>query len=201
VAGVRGIGHCLIGLALVVVLAVAAPAGAAPRTQRTVYSPFGADGSLRAGLHAVDRDGTCFTSSAVVGRRDVYRCITGNLLRDPCYRDAAASARRSAPVVVCAAAPWNPTLVRITLGTPLPGDPTVPVAGRPWGLELAGGARCVFVSGASELVRGYRLNYVCRDGRVLYGLPRRSSPAWRIREARSATAKAMRFAAIRRAWS
>jgi hypothetical protein len=187
--------------ALVVALAGAVTAVAAPRTQRSVYTPFTAAGSVRAGLHPIDRAGTCFTSSSVVGRRAVYRCITGNLLRDPCYADAVAEAKRAGPVVVCAAAPWTRTLVRITLETPLPGDPPVPVAGRPWGLALADGSRCVFVTGASELVGGYRLNYTCSNGRVLFGLPRTSGATWTIREARSATAQTMRFAAIRRAWT
>jgi hypothetical protein len=191
----------LVALALLGAIAGAGAGAAASRTQRVVYTPFAPDGSLRAGLHAVDRDGTCFTSSGVVGRRAVYRCITGNLLRDPCYAGSATGAQNAAPVVVCAAAPWSRTLVRITLATPLPDDPPVPVAGRPWGLELADGSRCVFATGASELVGGYRLNYFCSNGRVLIGLPRTSGATWRIREARSATPKQLHFAAIRRAWT
>jgi hypothetical protein len=205
----RGIGFRLVAVALGVALvaglagvaATAPDARAAGPTQRTVYSPFAAGGALRRGLRAIDRAGTCFTSSSVIGRRGVYRCITGDRLRDPCYADAVMTARRAAPVVVCAATPWTATLVRITLTAALPRDPPVRVAGRPWGLELAGGARCVFVTGASQLVRGYRLNYVCPNGRFLYGSARTATATWRIREARSASSKTLRFVAIGHAWT
>ena len=71
---------------------------------------------------------------------------------------------------------------------------------RPWALELAGGARCLFGTGASNIVGGHRLNYVCSHQLFLFGSPRRSSPTWRIRASRSIDGRRMHLVAIRRAW-
>jgi len=71
---------------------------------------------------------------------------------------------------VCAAAPWSRTLVRIALSEDLPRRDPSPLAAPPyWALVLASGARCTFISGATAVVRGFRLNYGCDDGRVLFG--------------------------------
>jgi hypothetical protein len=183
-------------VALTLALAAPAPASAAAPTQRATYTPFAAGGALRAGLHAVDRAGECFTTSSLIGRRGVYRCITGNILRDPCYLDPAAAD----PTVICVADPWRRTVVRIALRDPLPADEPIGAAGRPWALELASGARCVFVTGASQLAGGYRLNYVCDRDRFLFGLPRTSAATWRIRQSASAAGRRMRLVAIARAW-
>jgi hypothetical protein len=190
----------LLALVIVLALTAAAATSAAPTTQRRVYTPFAADGSLRAGLHAVDYDGECFTSSLLVGRVGVFRCFTGNLLRDPCFRDPSVAADRSFPVVVCATDPWRHTVVRIHLAKELPTDPPAPAGGSPWGLELVNGARCVFVTGATSVVDGHRLNYVCGRDRFLWGSPRTSSPTWRIRQSRAADGRRMRLVAIGRAW-
>jgi hypothetical protein len=175
------------------VLALPAPAGA--RTLRLTYTPFAADGQVRADLNVVRRDGECFFTSLKVARG--YRCITGNLLRDPCYADVT----RDSTEVVCAAAPWSRTVVRIALSDDLPRREPSPLAAPPhWALVLASGARCTFISGATAVVRGFRLNYGCDDGRVLFGSPRTSSSTWRIRVARDGTGRGMRLAAVREAW-
>jgi len=102
---------------------------------------------------------------------------------------------------VCAAAPWSRTLVRIALSEDLPRRDPSPLAAPPcWALVLASGTRCTFISGATAVVRGFRLNYGCDDGRVLFGSPRRSSSTWRIRVARDGTGRGVRLAAIREAW-
>jgi hypothetical protein len=185
---------------LVMALTAAVGAAGAPRTERLVYTPFAADGSLRSGLTAVNRDGRCFTTSSQVPRKGVYRCITGHLLRDPCYLDPTVDPDGGSPVVICPPAPWRTGVVRIALDGPLPGDAPLGFSPRPWALELAGGARCLFGTGASNIVRGYRLNYVCSQRRFLFGSPRRSSPTWRIRESRSIDGHRMQLVAIRRAW-
>jgi hypothetical protein len=188
--------RALLPVAGLVMGLTAAVATGAPRTERLVYTPFAADGSLRADLTAVNRDGDCFTTSSQVPRPGVYRCITGHLLRDPCYLDPSGGS----PVVICPPAPGRTGVVRIALDGPLPGDPPLGSGPRPWALELAGGARCLFGTGASDVVGGYRLNYVCSQHRFLFGSPRTSSPTWRIRESRSTNGRRMRLVAIRRAW-
>jgi hypothetical protein len=186
--------------ALVMALAAAVGAAGAPRTERLVYTPFTADGSLRADLTAVNRDGQCFTTSSQVPRPGVYRCITGHLLRDPCYLDPSIDPSSGSPVVICPPAPWRTGVVRIALDRPLPGDAPLGFGPRPWALELAGGARCLFGTGASNVVGGYRLNYVCSEHRFLFGSPRTSSPTWRIRASRTTDGRRMHLVAIRRAW-
>jgi hypothetical protein len=185
---------------LVTALVAAAGATGAPRTERFVYTPFAADGSLRADLTAVNRAGDCFTTSSQVPRQGVYRCITGHRLRDPCYVDPNVDPSGGSPVVICPSGPWQSGVVRIALDGPLPGDAPLGFSPRPWALELAGGARCLFGTGASNIVRGYRLNYVCSQHRYLFGSPRRSSPTWRIRASRSIDGRRMHLVAIRRAW-
>jgi hypothetical protein len=187
-------------LLLVAALVVTPAAAGAARTERLRYTPFAADGSLRVGLTAVNRDGTCFTTSSLVaGRQGVFRCITGNLLRDPCYLDPRSEPAGS-PDVICPNAPWRRTVVRIVVGG-LPGDAPVGTRGRLWALELADGAQCVFGTGASNVVGGYRLNYFCSHHRFLFGSPRRSAATWLIRESRSTDGRRMRLVAIRRAWT
>jgi hypothetical protein len=190
----------VLGIGVALVLACSIGATAAPRTERLIYTPFAADGSLRAGLRAVDFEGECFTTSLLVGRAGVFRCITGNLLRDPCFGDPSVDPGESFPVVVCASDPWRHTVVRVALAAELPAEDAPRPGGAPWALELVSGARCVFVTGATNVVRGYRLNYFCGRDRFLFGSPRTSAPAWRIRQSRSADGRGMRLVAIRRAW-
>jgi hypothetical protein len=185
---------------LVMGLTAAVGATGAPRTERLVYTPFAADGSLRADLTAVNRDGHCFTTSSQIPRQGVYRCITGHLLRDPCYLDPGVDPKGGSPVVICPPAPWRTGVVRIVLDGPPPGDAPLGFGSRPWALELAGGARCLFGTGASNLAGGYRLNYVCSRHRFLFGSPRTSSATWRIRESRSTDGRRMHLVAILRAW-
>jgi hypothetical protein len=185
----------VLALAMVPALAGTAATAAAPATQRSVYTPFAADGSLRAGLRAVDPDGECFTSSLLVGRAGAFRCITGNRLRDPCFLGP----DPSSAAVICADDPWRQTVVRIRLAAQPTADAPAGQA-PPWALELAGGAQCVLVGGATNVVHGYRLNYYCFHHRFLWGSPRTSSPTWRIRESRSADGRRMQLVEIRRAW-
>ena len=185
-----------------VALTAAAGAPGAVRTERLRYTPFAADGSLRGGLTVVNRDGTCFTTSSLgPGRQGTYRCSTGHRLRDPCYLDPRSGADGGPPVVVCASEPWRDTVVRIVVAAGLPDGAPAGRGGLSWALELADGARCVFGTGATNVVGGYRLNYQCTHDRYLFGSPRRSSPTWLIRESRSIDGRGMRLVAIRRAWT
>jgi hypothetical protein len=70
----------------------------------------------------------------------------------------------------------------------------------PWALQLASGARCVWVSGATNRVGSFRLNYFRNQGRYLFGSPDRSRATWRIRQARDFNGRAMRKVAIEVAW-
>jgi hypothetical protein len=181
-------------LPLLLLLVLAAPAAAA--TERRTYSPYGPDGGPRPGLRVVPQAGECFVQSPRVA--GALRCATGDRLRDPCYLDRAA---QPLPRVLCVASPWSSTAVTFE-----PPDLPEPVDGlepqRPWALELASGRRCVAVGGATTVVDGRRLNYVCRGRttRFLFGSPDRSRATWHIRQARSARGTGMRRVAIAVAW-
>jgi hypothetical protein len=169
---------CVIAAALA--LAAATPialARAAAPTVVVTYSPFAATGALAAGLQAAPRfGGTCSTGSFVVSNPTVFRCFAGDLIYDPCYLDAGASNPQRA-VVLCITAPWAKSGVRLRLtGAPNPAF-GAPAGAPPWALRLASGRRCVFASGASAVVDGRRLNYVCDGRRVLFGTPDASAPA------------------------
>jgi hypothetical protein len=191
---------CVIAAVLAVAAATPVALAAAAPTVVVTYSPFTATGALPPGLHAAPRfGGTCSTGSFVVSNPTVFRCFAGDLIYDPCYLDAGASNSQRA-VVLCVTAPWTTSVVRLRLaGAP---DPAfgAPAGAPPWALRLASGRRCVFASGASAVVDGRRLNYVCDGRRVLFGTPDASAPAWRIRQARTAAGAGMRKVAIAAAW-
>jgi hypothetical protein len=109
------------GLALgAVVVGVAAgsiPAsGAAGGTVRHRFSGFSGS-SLASGLLVRERvAGSCWTTSAVVGRAYSWRCLHGNEIHDPCF-----SATRHSSIVVCPVRPWSRTVLVIRLTSALPG--------------------------------------------------------------------------------
>ncbi len=50
----------------------------------------------------------------------------------------------------------------------------------PWGLELANGAQCTLLTGASAVLAGERVNYGCDDGGLVLGEVDRSAPQWAV---------------------
>jgi len=176
----------------VLLLGVSSTASGA--TQRLVYSPFAPDGGVASGLNVVPRAGECFTGSSLAA--GAYRCITGNLLRDPCYSEDADVAS-----VICASTPWDSSVVRVALTDTLPEPATSRGIPRAWAVELvAAGRRCRFLTGATAVVRGYRLNYACGRDRYLFGSPRTTSQTWRIRASPNVTGERMKLVTIKRAW-
>jgi hypothetical protein len=173
---------------------LALPCTANGATERLLYSPFEADGQTRSGLNVVDRDGECFFTSLKAASG--YRCVTGYLLRDPCYSDPRVNPVESFSAVVCAQSPWGTTVVRIALSEALPKREPSPLSSPSfWAIELESGARCTFTSGATNAVRGYRLHYGRSNNRVLFGAPRTSTSTWRIRYASDGSGRGMKLAA------
>ena len=159
-------------------LGALAPSGApaSPRTTATVYHAFTASGSPA--LPTRMRSGSCFTGALTIRRSDAWRCMTANTIEDPCFSSAAAPGE-----VVCP----NPDLragVEIRLTRSLPrrfadrGRPST--RDQPWDIELTTGQHCSFLSGATTLVGGHRLNYGCARSLGLWGSPLRSSEPWTI---------------------
>jgi hypothetical protein len=145
-----------------------------------VYSP-----SVKVGAHT---SGRCVAQSGLVVRANVWRCMVGSQVRDPCFV-------RGARAVVCPlGGPWGSSALLISLPGPLPR-----VAARrpglvlPWAIELGDGSRCVRLSGAG------RVSYACDTEEELFGMPDRRLRVWTI-PAAGGSRPAVRPNAIRVAW-
>jgi hypothetical protein len=189
-------------IACVIALA-ALPAGTAfalAPTVVTTYSPFSPAVRPAAGFVVVPQTGaTCATASFVALGPGAFRCAVGDRIHDPCYADPAASPAAAA-VVDCVAAPWATRIVRLHLAAPANPALAAPPSLPPWAVRLASGRRCVRTTGATTVVRGRRLSYVCEGDRVLFGRPQTTTPTWRIRQARDTAGAASRDVAIAVAW-
>jgi hypothetical protein len=165
-------------------------------TQVAVYAPWGSSGQLTGVTVSKQPSGSCFTASiAASGRTDAWRCSVGDEIRDPCFIDPAGSQ------VACPDLPVLSTVELIHLNTPI--DPSLAnhenTAAPPWMLQTRGGINCSFVTGATSVVAGQRLNYSCADGSSLYGTPDRSSPQWTILRGTSSSAEQTPVAIVK-AW-
>jgi hypothetical protein len=166
--------------------AVATASEGSPRTVIVAnVTPFTSDGHLRHGLRAVrEARGSCGPGSDVLPN-DVYRCGFGNAIVDPCWRDY----RASVPTVVCLAAPWANTAIRLLLATP-PARSTghTKLNGEPWGVTLRSGARCLAFQGAHDTLTGREgapvIDYYCGQTLALVRGIDRSHRTWTIRAAR-----------------
>ena len=189
-------------IACVIALA-ALPGGTASAVAPTIdvtYSPFSPAARPAAGFTVLPQaGGTCATASFVAIGPAAFRCTVGDRIYDPCYLDPVASPA-AAPVVDCVAAPWEAHIVRLHLAAPPNPALAAPTSLPPWALRLASGRRCVRATGATTVVRGRRLSYVCDGHRVLFGRPRTTTPTWSIRQARDAGGAAARDVAIAVAW-
>ncbi len=120
---------------------------AAP-TKVIVYYPLDPGGDAR--------DGSCWTNSIAVLSRDAWRCNVGNQILDPCFD--LGNGR-----VVCTPNPLTGQKgVLVKLSDPLP-DPNLIVdrSSNPWLIELEDGSVCNLATGATGVVDGKRISYLC----------------------------------------
>jgi len=118
------------------------------------------------------REGSCWTNSNIVRRSDVWRCMIGNEIFDPCYT------AQDKATIVCDARPdiKKPSGFVLKLAKPLPTPDVVkgPSSSASM-IELEDGTICDFISGASgatDGVRSERVGYSCRikaQNVVLFG--------------------------------
>ncbi len=173
--------------------------GPSAATLARVYRPFRANGTSTLRTHA--RRGYCWTGSASADRRDAWRCVSGNLIADPCF-----SASMTARSVVCPSGPWSRSGLRLELTRTLPlrfaNHARPSLKAQPWAIELVDGRRALFASGASEVAEGERLNYFFgADGKEgLWGYPDRGAEPWTILVAPFGAQRLSARAGIRRAW-
>jgi hypothetical protein len=188
-----------VGVFAAVVLA-AGPAAAATQTQATIYSAFAASGSPAGHVTGTLR-GHCWSGSLATERQDAWRCLSGNLIYDPCFSSANAKG-----IVLCpATGPWSASTIEIKLTSKLPanygnkGKPST--SGLPWALVTTQGWKCRLTTGASTVVDGKRANYFCTGtADTLWGAPTRASQPWKIYVAPNGAKKLKRKVAISSAW-
>ena len=132
--------------------------------------------------------GECFAGSlASQGRSDAWRCSAGNLILDPCFE----SQPPGGPLLACASAPWSAQVRLLKLSKPVPqaqANRGELQSAQPWAIELADGARCTFLTGATTALADMRLNYGCPGGVDIFGDVDRARPLWRVFERRAGAA-------------
>ena len=127
--------------------------------------------------------GNCWIRSLATDRPDVWRCMAGNDIYDPCFVSPKLRDRRlhegpfSKNVVLIASR--NRCRVRRTLSIRTSELRALRLRGEPWGLRLLDGETCVYMTGATDVVADMRLNYACTNGWGL-GLPDRSTAIWKV---------------------
>lgn len=104
--------------------------------------------------------GSCWTGSIAVPRKGAWRCMTGNMIHDPCFSIASRPG-----VVVCGADPAlkKPGFV-MKLTKPLP-TPDLPARMKPepWIMLLADGSVCEKMTGTMAVVDGKAVGWGCND--------------------------------------
>jgi hypothetical protein len=142
--------------------ACGAPAGhsnASTATRQVRLSPVTRNGVPAGGFRVASTaaGATCEPGSEAIGQ--AYRCFAGNAIYDPCWAENAAT-----PTVLCLPYPWARGDIKLLLREPLspiPSHAGGPGLGEPWGLELAGGQRCVLAQGAHSVFAGRVIDYYC----------------------------------------
>ena len=153
---------------------VPAAVAASGTTRVVLYTPYGIDGRLQSGFTATSAvQGSCWTSSLSSTRPDAWRCMIGNFIHDPCFSDSAKTQ------VACPSDPFEKAVLIIDLDKALPAH-SGSSGQSPWAVRLANGTICSFITGATGVVAGMRLNYGCTDKGWVLGDVDRSSQPWRV---------------------
>jgi hypothetical protein len=143
-------------------------------TRQVEVSPVNPDGSPASGFRTTSTasHASCDPGSEAIGQ--AYRCFAGNYVYDPCW-----AVKATTPTVLCLPYPWSVTDVRLLVTAPLTAIPNEGGAGLPWGVELAGGRRCVLLQGAHSLFDGHVVDYYCDPQLSLLGGLTKTEPVWR----------------------
>ena len=169
-----------IAAVLIFALSLLAPTLASTQTRTVIFMPWTASGFGHHFGIASKTKGTCWAHSRTTSRPDAWRCSARDDVYDPCFEGLARTDE-----VACAETPFSTSIVLIRLGKPLPASTKsfarwLERKGVPWGLRLAGGDKCVYVTGASYLIAGKRLNYACERSGWVAGVPDRAVGLWTV---------------------
>jgi hypothetical protein len=134
--------------------------------------------------------GVCGSESlASPGRPDAWDCLGEDTqVYDPCFENpfAPASSDDAPGEVACMTSPFIDEVVLLALDAPLDRDkeiapgPEAESWNLPWGLELAGGERCVLRSNIDVVLAGEAVHYDCANGGVILGDVDREQPVWTV---------------------
>jgi hypothetical protein len=174
--------------ALLAALLLAAPADAATRVKR--YTPWDADGDP-----AVSRyfhgSAECTRASQYNERREAWRCTSGNVTLDPCFKSP------TDDEVLCVDSPWARLGYLLTAVIDESDHGSSPAQG-PWALQV-GKRRCTFIRRPARRRASYRCGRGKR-GPFLFGRPNTRRSTWTIRAARSRRGRGARRVRVREAW-
>jgi hypothetical protein len=147
------------------------------KTKVKVKDPFTTDGHVRKSLFVGDHLlGYCWTGSIGSQQRNAWRCLSGNIIHDPCFKHAGVRD------LICMRAPWVKMVQRLRLTRRLPSDGNSGIHDRsqPWGYKLFNGTHCVLGQGTASWVGNVPLPYVCSRHHSGTGT-HRHHPIWRVR--------------------
>ena len=175
--------------ALLFALLLASPAGAATSVKR--FSPWDSDGdpSIKRWFHG---SGECARASRYNERRDAWRCQSGNITLDPCFKSP------TDDEVFCVTSPWVRFGYLVTAVIDDDDHGASPAAG-PWALQV-GRRRCTFLRRPARRRATYRCGR-SRRGPFLFGRPNTKPATWTIRMARNSRGRRARRVRIRAAWN
>jgi hypothetical protein len=180
----RSYGLCYVLITIVLAMAVSMSRAATTPTNVVLFAPW-SHGVLRGDLVVSAKvKGSCWIHSLESERPDAWRCMAGNDIYDPCF-----SGSSDVKKVACAEDPFSKRLTLITLTKALPTSGQemklagelagLRLRGEPWGIRLVNGDTCEFMTGATDVVHGMRLNYACGRTGWIIGDPDRSSATWK----------------------
>jgi hypothetical protein len=168
----------------------AATAEDVPRTIPAYVFPYDSDGLNAELTVAADVSGVCGSESLMTtGRPDAWDCLgEDNQVYDPCFENpfAATSSVDAPGEVACMTSPFADEVVLLTLDSPLDRDKEAAPDGEsewwnlPWGLELAGGERCLLLANIEVVLAGEAVHYECVSGGTILGVVDRSQPLWTV---------------------
>jgi hypothetical protein len=146
-------------------------AAAPPSTQVIRFNPSGIRRTL-------ETSADCWETSLAAPRANAWRCIVVNTIYDPCF-----SVSAQASYVICDADPAGDARgLKVALAHPLSVVSISSEAGtQAWKMRLTDDSVCSFITGASGLVGGERINYDCTNGALIIGFPQRSR-IWTVKE-------------------
>lgn len=177
-----------LGLVAVVMLCATATAHGATSVKR--YTPWDADGDP-----AVPRyfhgSAECHEPSRYNDRNDAWRCTSGNVPLDPCFKSP------TDDEVLCVSSPW--ARLGYLLGAVVDDEHGSSRALGPWGLQV-GKRRCTFIRRPARRKASYRCGKGKR-GPFLFGRPNMKRRTWTIRMARNRRGRGAKRVRVRRAFN